>query len=273
MLHTESIIKSIEQIFSLSEENISSLTVMLADIEAERIYEKFSSQTLKRNYLEYDLLAKINLLNALLEIILENPNMELVEKDKRKELVMGLCGTVATLYEQILKQTDSNEVWRNMPYLVMYSMLSYMADRQTISDLVIKEYNKNLNKMVNVYHTFSTVEQLAYDTYYLIIFLMSNIKNYDGLMNLNSYIENANANLDKAQNVELEKDVLDLSAGLRIASFGNIIYLSSILKEYLFTGKIDSTENQDIFSVIDMYSYNAFYLLGNEYIEFSAIFS
>ena len=54
MLHTESIIKSIEQIFSLSEENISSLTVMLADIEAERIYEKFSSQTLKRNYLEYE---------------------------------------------------------------------------------------------------------------------------------------------------------------------------------------------------------------------------
>ena len=50
---------------------------------------------------------------------------------------------------------------------------------------------------------------------------MSNIKNYDGLMNLNSYIEKANANLDKAQNVELEKDVLDLSAGLRIASFGN----------------------------------------------------
>ena len=40
MLHMESIIKSIEQIFSLSEENISSLTVMLADIEAERIYKK-----------------------------------------------------------------------------------------------------------------------------------------------------------------------------------------------------------------------------------------
>ena len=58
---------------------------------------------------------------------------------------------------------------------------------------------------------------------------MSNIKNYDGLMNLNSYIEQANANLDKAQNEELAKDVLDLSAGLKIASFGNIIYLSSIL--------------------------------------------
>ena len=48
-------------------------------------------------------------------------------------------------------------------------------------------------------------------------------------MNLNSYIEQANANLDKAQNEELAKDVLDLSAGLKIASFGNIIYLSSIL--------------------------------------------
>ena len=215
MLHMESIIKSIEQIFSLSEENISSLTVMLADIEAERIYKKFSSTSLQRNYLECDLLAKINLLNALLEIILENPNMESVEKDKRKELVMGLCGTASTLYEQILNQTDSNEAWRNMPYLVMYSMLSYMADRQTTSDLVIKEYHENLIKTVSVYHTFSTVEQLGYDTYYLIIFLMSNIKNYDGLMNLNSYIEQANANLDKAQNEELAKDVLDLSAGLK----------------------------------------------------------
>ena len=28
-----------------------------------------------------------------------------------------------------------------MPYLVMYSMLSYMADRQTMSDLIIKDYN------------------------------------------------------------------------------------------------------------------------------------
>jgi hypothetical protein len=41
--------------------------------------------------------------------------MESVEKDKRKELVVGLCGTVTTLYEQIFKQTDNNEVWRNMP--------------------------------------------------------------------------------------------------------------------------------------------------------------
>lgn len=59
--------------------------------------------------------------------------------------------------------------------------------------------------------------------------------------------------------------------GLRIASYGNIIYLTTVLKEYLFSGKIDSSENQDIYSVIDMYSYNAFHLLDNESIDLKLI--
>lgn len=92
------------------------------------------------------------MLNALLEIVLENPNMDLIESDKRKELLVGLCGTVASLYEQVLDQINDNECWENMSYLVMYSMLSYMADRQTMSDLVIKEYHAKLTKMMSLYN-------------------------------------------------------------------------------------------------------------------------
>lgn len=47
------------------------------------------------------MLSKANLLNALLEIVLENPDMDLIESGKRKELLAGLCGTVASLYEQV----------------------------------------------------------------------------------------------------------------------------------------------------------------------------
>ena len=271
MEYIKSIINSIEKVFDVSEENISSLTVMLADIETSHLYNKFSAKEQSKKYLNSDLLSKANLLNALLEIVLENPNMDLIESDKRKELLVGLCGTVASLYEQVLDQINDNECWENMSYLVMYSMLSYMADRQTMSDLVIKEYNAKLTKMMSLYNEFPTMQKLEYDTYYLIVLLMSNIKNYDGLTQLNSFIKRANDCLDEAQREELAKAELDIPVGLKIASYGNIIYLTTVLKEYLFSGKIDSSENQDIYSVIDMYSYNAFHLLDNESIDLKLI--
>lgn len=268
---TESIIKTIENIFDLSEENVSSLTVMLTDIEAGKLYDKFLKKDGKQQYLTIDLLSKVDLLNALLEVILENPQMDEVPYDKRKELIVGLCGTVATLYEQVLTQTEESLVWRSMPYLVMYSMLSYMADRQTISDLVIKAYNNKLAENLDLYNSYSLIEKLEYDTYYLIVYLMSNIKNQEGLLQLNAIIDRANINLDKVQKEEIEKENLDVAIGLKIGSFGNIIYLTTLLKEYLFTGKIDNSENQDIYSVIDMYAYNAFYLLANEDIHLKLV--
>lgn len=268
---TESIIKTIEKIFDISEENISSLTVMLTDIEAGKLYNKFLKKEEKQQYLTVDLLSKVDLLNALLEVILENPQMELIQNDKRKELITGLCGTVASLYEQVLVQVGDDAIWKGMPYLVMYSMLSYMADRQTMSDLVIKEYNNRLAKKEDLYHTFTLIEKLEYDTYYLIVYLMSNIRNQEGLLQLNSFIDKANKNLEKVQKEEIEKEDLDVTIGLKIGSFGNIIYLTTILKEYLFTGKIESSENQDIYGVIDMYAYNAFYLLVNENIHLKLI--
>lgn len=267
----KSMIKTIEKVFHLSEENLSSLAVMLADIEAGRLYDRFSAVIPKRTYLTSDLISKANLLNALLEIILENPNMESIQRDKRKDLIRGVSGIVASLYEQVLHQINDDELWNGMPYLVMYSMLSYMADCQTISDLVIKEYNNKLAKLIDVYDELPVIKQLENDAYYLIVYLMSNIKNYEGLLQLNTLLDRANKNLDGAQRIEIEKEDLIISNGLKIGAFGNIIYLTTVLKDFLFTGKIDSSENQDIFSVIDMYSYNAYHLLTNESIELKII--
>ena len=87
----------------------------------------------------------------------------------------------------------------------MYSMLSYMADRQTMSDLAIKEYNVKFTKMMSLYNEFPTMQKLEYDTYYLIVLLMSNIKNYDGLTQLNSYIKRANDNLNESKDCFLWK--------------------------------------------------------------------
>lgn len=271
MKYVESIVKTIENVFDLSEENLSSLMTMLSNIESNHIYTRFLGKVSGEDYLDDEILSKVNLLNALLEIVLENPEMESINSGKRKELLSGLCGTIASLYEQLINQVQEECVWEKISYVVMYGMLSYMADRQTISDLTIKEYNSKLIKYTDKYAEMTVLEQLECDVYYLVMFLMSNIKNYDGLMELNLYIEKANNNLVLVQEEELKKEEINISAGLKIASFSNIIYLTTILKEYLFTGKIQNEENQDIYSVIDMYSFNAFHLLDYADIELRII--
>ncbi len=271
MGNIESIVSTIEKVFDLSEEGISSLTAMLSNIESKHIYDRFIGITSEKDYLDREIISKVNLLNALLEIVLENPEMELIDDKKRKELLNRLSGTIASLYEQLIKQIRDEEVWAGMSYVVMYGILSYMADRQTISDLIIKNYNDKLQRYKVQYDNLSIIEQLECDTYYLIILMMSNIKNYDGLILLNSYIDRANKSLGLAQEAEMSKEEMDISIGLKIASFANIIYLTTILKEYLFKGEINSEENQDIYSVIDMYSFNAFQLLSNENIELRII--
>lgn len=133
MEYIKSIINSIEKVFDVSEENISSLTVMLSDIETSHLYNMFSAEEQSKKYLNSDLLSKANLLNALLEIVLENPNMDLIESDKRKELLVGLCGTVASLYEQVLDQINDNECWKIChTWLCIVCYLIWQIDRQCL---------------------------------------------------------------------------------------------------------------------------------------------
>lgn len=270
MSSIDMIINSIKAVFNMSEEKISSLSVMLNAMDANHIYNKFGLNENKYIYSKEDLLSKINLLNALLELVLENPNMEAIDINERKNLLINLYGTTASLYEQLFDQSQES-VLENSAYLVMYSMLSYLADKQTISNLVIEEYNKKLTYKKSVLSGMDIMKQLEFSTYYLIVLMVSNIKNYDGLVNLNANIERTQQLLDEAQEIELAKEKICVENGMRISAFGNIIYLTGLLKEYLFNGKISNEENQNVYSLINIYSYNAFHLLGVENIELKLI--
>jgi helicase len=183
MSNIDRIINSIKAVLNASEENLSSLSAMLNDIDANHIYNKFKSIS-KENiniYSKDELLSKTNLLNALMEIILENPSMEEISSSERKKLLSDLYKTTASLYEQLLEQNNEN-VLENLSYLVMYSMLSYLAGKQTISNIVIEEYNRKLLDNEDILSNMNIMSQLEVHTYYLIVLMVSNIKNYNGLV-------------------------------------------------------------------------------------------
>lgn len=267
MDYMEYIISSIGKVFSISEDNISSLKATLADIDEKHLNERFSHNIESTKLPNDSIISKANLLNSLLEIVLENPNMEVIDSSKRKDVLREICESTAVLYEQIIDSTNMNAFFGNMKYLAMYSILSYMADRQTVSDLVIKDYIIDIKNIGEYFNNMPLINQLEFYTLYLIVMVLSNVKNAEGLSYLNLYIEKANSILEEIQQEELKKEEIDIPAGLKIAAYGNVIYLVAVIKDYLFTGKINDQENQDILSVIDVYSYNAFHLVENESID------
>ncbi len=266
----QSLMGRIKSIFNISEENISSLNAMLRDIEITRINDRFNRVSDKFGFSHLDMVSKSNLLNAMTEIILENPSMNQITSSERKDVLNLLYEINSTIYERLMKE-DSIKSLDKISIVVMYSMLSYLADKQTISNILIEQFNSKIANSKEMLDGLKIIDKLEFATLYLVVLMLSNIKNYDGLINLNFNIKIAQEYLEKAQNYELEKQEFDIRNGLKISAYGNIIHLVEILKEYLFTGKVEVEKNQDIYTLIDMYSYNAFYLLENEEIELKLI--
>ena len=271
MENVENIINSIKQIFIAGEDNIASLVAMLSSLDKNNLYSKFTNCDVESDYSKNDIIAKANIVNALLEFVLENPNFEDINEDEKKTIITELCKTSATLYEQVIDSTEEDNSWENLQYIVMYSILAYLGDCQTLSDIHIKKYCEKLINTQNKVHNMALLQQLEYSTFYLIVVLLSNLKNFEGLSQLNSNIERANKLLEEAQNEQISKDTVNFADCLRITAYGNIIFSIILMKEYLFTGHIKSSENQDIYSSIDMYSFNTFHLLENESIELRII--
>lgn len=270
MSSVQDVMVKIKNIFNISEDNISSLDCMLRDIEVNRINERFNRIPLESTVTEFDLRSKTNLLNAITELILENPSMSDISANERKDVLKLLFETSSTIYEELMRDNDVNLLDR-IGVVVMYSMLSYLADKQTISNIMIEQFNKRLVSSKDFLNDLKAIDKLEFSTFYLIALMLSNIKNYDGLSYLNINLDRAEEYLAKAQTDELENDDINIRNGLKISAYGNIIYLVRILKEYLFKGKVELVKNQDIYTLIDMYSYNAFHLLSNEEIELKLI--
>ncbi len=270
MNNLQSLMGKIKSIFDISEENISSLSAMLRDIEITRINDRFNRVNDEFAFSHLDMMSKANLLNAMTEIILENPSMNQITDSERKDVLKLLYEINSTIYEQLMK-SDSVKSLDKITIVAMYGMLSYLADKQTISNIMIEQFNKEICTSKDMLDKLEITDKLEFATLYLVVLMLSNIKNYEGLNNLNLNIKIAQEYLEKAQQSELEKEEIDISNGLKISAYGNIIYLVEILKDYLFTGKVEFEKNQDIYTLIDMYSYNAFHLLENEDIELKLI--
>ncbi|CAK7073422.1 DEAD/DEAH box helicase [Tissierella sp.] len=254
------ILEKIKNVFKINEGQFSSLLKILANLDSNNIFKSFGidNNISLESYEEINI--KINTLNSLILLILENPKFNSINDKGKKELLLDLYEAIASLYEHLVVITDETDI-NFVQSLVLYALFSYLADKQTISDLLIKE---NYKRIKIDYFTNDILLHLEVETYRLLLLILSNIKNHDGLMHVNNRIQTINELLEEAQKHELENNFSDINRGLRISAIANIIHLSQLVKEYLFTGKVLNEETSDIKNLIQIYSYNAYNLLNDD---------
>lgn len=275
MTKIEKLLASIKQIFEAKDNEESSFKSLLNLLEKRNLYNYFNTdENLIPVVSSNELLDKANLLVALLELVLENPNFNEIKEQERNLLLQELYKSTSFIYEGLISNfsTDTNKNLEQIEILVMYAMLAYLADKQPVSDVVVKKYFDNFSDIDHqLNHIDDVISQLEINVYITIILLLINLKNYNGLLFLNDRIDKCTILLDKAQKIELEKQEIDIQNSLKITAIGNIIYLTKKVKEYLFNGKIEDESSQDVSSLIKVYSYNALHLLNSETIKMKLI--
>lgn len=256
MSNTYKILEKVKNIFQINDDQFSSLLKILEDMDSNNILTSFGIPLTDNSIcINEDINIKINSLNSLVLLILENPKFKDIDSKEKDSLMINLYEATASLYEYLIRTSSEYNV-DFAQSLVLYGLLSYLADKQTISDLFIKDYYNKIK--VN---TEDILYDLELETYKLILCFLVNIKNHEILLMIDRKIKLVDKLLEEAQNEEMQNNFSDINRGLTISALANIIHLTRLLKEYLFTGTIKNEETQDIKNLIQMYSYNAYYLL------------
>ena len=123
MDNLQSVMIKIKSILDISEDKISSLNAMLRDIEINRIHDRFDRIASDSIFTREDMLSKANLLNAMTELILENPSLNQINENERKSVLKLLIETKSTIYEQLIK-SESIKSDEKIDIVVMYRMLT-----------------------------------------------------------------------------------------------------------------------------------------------------
>ncbi|MDI3541075.1 MAG: ATP-dependent helicase [Thermosediminibacterales bacterium] len=223
--------------------------------------ETFVPRISSDNYKDISL--KLDAISSLIYILHHNPKLNnttaKIKGEKGKDVLKTLYNVAfeLSINKFILKKEMPNI--ERLFILTLVSFYGLLADKQTISDIFIKKYIDDLIKSVS--HEENLIKRLEAFIYIALITLTIKIDSKSALDNLDRVINDVEYMLGLVQQSEIDKESIDMEKAFLIAGLANIIYITKIVKTYLFTGKVESDERANIYSYIDKYCYNANKLL------------
>lgn len=195
-----------------------------------------------------DIKLKIKAISSLLTVINQNKDFEKelldFSKKSKKDLKKGLCQLNYELYKTLF-------LHKHDPlYLVQATLFACISDNLPHLNTMIRNHIKNYKNITNQF----TIENITQKTFIHILQLFNSIRTRKDLDDIESFAQE----LDKTMSFLQDSDEhFDIEKGFQIGGLANIVFLLSKVRQYLLTG--ESEEN--IYTTIDMYTFNAIRLL------------
>lgn len=210
-----------------------------------------------------DISLKLDAISSLISILHHNPKLNnttaKIKGENGKDVLKTLYNVAFDLSINKFNLKKEMPDIERLFILTLVSFYGILADKQTISDIFIKKYIDGLTKSVS--NEENSIKRLEAFTYIALINLTIKIDSKRALDNLDRVINDVEYMLGLAQQSEIGKESIDMEKAFLIAGLANIIYITKIVKNYLFTGKVKSDERANVYSYIDKYCYNANKLL------------
>lgn len=195
-----------------------------------------------------DIKLKIKAISCLLTVINQNKDFEKellnFSIESKKDLKKGLCQLNYELYKTLF-------LHKHDPlYLVQATLFACISDNLPQLNTMIKNHIK---KYTNTPIAF-TIENITQKTFIHILQLFNSIRTRKDVNDIEAFAQELNEAMSSLQDSD---EPFDIKKGFQIGGLANIVFLLSKVRQYLLTG--ESEEN--IYTTIDMYTFNAIRLL------------
>lgn len=261
----EPILEKLRRILDKDSDDIAHVIQILGKEETKYLKRKLNvlvEPGHSKNYYD-DIHIKAESINTLLIFLLNHSKLKEIfqeSKTSRKEFILNLHNISYELRKVYFLYLKDNQLPDQLYNLIIAVCNGILADRVSDVDLFVR---KNVPGIEEFMEDLIPIDQLKNRIYLIILLLLRRIGNLNEKNILEQEIIACEKLLGSLQKKEMEGNTFEISNGILIGGFANLLFVLRSVFKYLTSGKTGSGEGID--SLIRTYTFNAFKLFENSH--------
>jgi|GEM_PF-790273 len=261
----EPIVEKLRTILDKESEDIAHVIKILGNEEVKYLRKKLDiivTSMEPDNYYD-DIHIKAESINTLITFLLNHSKLKEIFHDNetfRNEFILNLHNISYELRKVYFSYLKDNQMSDQLYNLIMAACNGILADRVSDVDLFAR---RNVPENEKFMENLSTAEELKNRIYLIILLLLKRIANLKEKNILEQEIITCEHIMSNLQKKEMEGNTFEISNGILIGGFANLLFVLKSVFKYLVSGKTEGGENID--SLIKTYTFNAFKLFENNF--------
>jgi helicase len=267
----EPILEKLQRILDKDSGDIAHVIQILGKEEVKYLKRKLNvlvEPSHSENYYA-DIHIKAESIDTLITFLLNHSKLKEIfheNETSRNEFILNLHDISYELRKVYFAYLKDNQLPDRLYNLIMAVCNGILADRVSDVDLFAR---KNVTGIEILMENLSPIDDLKNRIYLIILLLVKRIANLKDKDILEQEISACEKLLVSLQQKEMEGNNFEISNGILIGGFANLLFVLKSVFNYLISGKTEGGESID--TLIKTYTFNAFKLFENSHEDIASL--